>query len=270
MYTDAKIAFEKAISMDKSNKSAYIDIHKKYLEKQRLDDAYYFIKLATINHIDTDNMNKLLTEIESKFEVIKIDYFVKPHRLDTLPNKISTKISDDIQLADVTWNNDTVDTSKLGTSVYEGKLVAYGRKVELSLIVKEPEPNKITGFVKKIYDHNGKWYMDFEEVDFYRNYTKSSNDKTATLEANVYGEHLVDSDYYYRNKNNGIKTLEINSDEKINICIHRLGKNGPLSSVVEEISLDKFNTLNVNMGRFMCHLNVENNVITRIEEQFIP
>ncbi|HDK7173437.1 TPA: hypothetical protein PTV74_004027, partial [Clostridium botulinum] len=72
-YDDAKSSFEKAISMDKSNKSSYIEIKNKYMEKKRIDDAYYFIKLAVSNNVDTENMKKLLNDIKSKFEVTKLD-----------------------------------------------------------------------------------------------------------------------------------------------------------------------------------------------------
>jgi len=165
-YTDAKIAFEKAISMDKSNKSTYIDIQTKYLKKGRLDDAYYFTKLAIQNNFDTENMKTILSEIESRLEVIKMDFYINQNEECELPKKILALISDEEILTDVVWNNSTVDTSKLGTSIYEGKLEEYGRKIELRVTVKEREKNKISAYVQNIYNVNGKWYLDYIQLEF--------------------------------------------------------------------------------------------------------
>ncbi len=96
-YDDAKSSFEKAISMDKSNKSSYIEIKNKYMEKKRIDDAYYFIKLAVSNNVDTENMKKLLNDIKSKFEVTKLDAGVYQNHEYQLPDKIKAKINNEEQ-----------------------------------------------------------------------------------------------------------------------------------------------------------------------------
>ncbi len=132
--------------MDKSNKSSYIEIKNKYMEKKRIDDAYYFIKLAVSNNVDTENMKKLLNDIKSKFEVTRLDAGVYQSHEYQLPDKIKAKINNEDKEVGVVWNNNNVDTSKVGTAKYEGKIEQYDRDVELNLeiieIKKEKESKK--------------------------------------------------------------------------------------------------------------------------------
>ncbi len=138
-YDDAKSSFEKAISMDKSNKGAYIEIKNKYMEKKRIDDAYYFIKLAVSNNVDTENMKKLLNDIKSKFQVTKVYVNVYQDNEYKLPDKIKVKINNEDKEVGVVWNNKSVDTSKVGTIKYEGKIEQYDRIAELYLEIIEIE-----------------------------------------------------------------------------------------------------------------------------------
>ncbi len=136
-YNDAKSSFEKAISMDKSNKGSYIEIKNKYMEKNRLDDAYYFVKLAVSNNVDVENMEKLLNDIKAKFEVTKLYVNVYENNEYKLPDKIKAKINNEDKDVSVVWNNNNVDTSKVGTIKYEGKIEQYDRIAELNLKVIE-------------------------------------------------------------------------------------------------------------------------------------
>ena len=270
-YTDAKIAFEKAISMDKSNKSTYIDIQTKYLKKGRLDDAYYFTKLAIQNNFDTENMKTILSEIESRLEVIKMDFYINQNEECELPKKILALISDEEILTDVVWNNSTVDTSKLGTSIYEGKLEEYGRKIELRVTVKEREKNKISAYVQNIYNVNGKWYLDYIQINFHMNGLYSPYDSTATIAALIDGETPNFSGFYIKRLTQFSKTIELSSNVELYICAHRLDYPNSLSSAdLVKVDFEKFKLLNTTSGRAICNLFFENDNITRVEEIFTP
>ncbi|MHB8033905.1 hypothetical protein CF069_08115 [Clostridium botulinum] len=149
-YDDAKSSFEKAILMEKSNKGSYIEIKNKCMEKNRLDDAYYFIKLAVNNNIDTENMKKLLSDIKSKFEVTKLYENVYQNHEYQLPDKIKAKINNEDKEVGVVWNNNNVDTSEVGTIKYQGKIEQYDKIVELNLKVMEFQKENKNQEVKNV------------------------------------------------------------------------------------------------------------------------
>lgn len=283
-YDDAKSAFEKAISMDKANKGAYIEIKNKYMEKQRLDDAYYIIKLAISNNVDTENMKNLLNEIKSKFEVAKIDVTVYQNDKYNLPTKVKVKINNEEKEVDVVWDNINIDTSKLGTTKYKGKIEKYDRSAELNLKVKKIEKVKKIGGISKVYENNGKRYLKFDEVEFFLN--KDVNDTTAEKEARKdgYSEHgpydgdnpfdsngRVYDNHYIRNKDKSLKTYEVSPNVQISVCGFEV-KSDTVDQ--QKISYEKFKTLNMDDRHrykgILCHIYLENNVVVKIEQQYIP
>ena len=69
----AKSVFEKIIKKSKNNPEMYLMIKDKYIEANRLDDAYYFINLAIMNKVDVEKMKEVQKEISSKFEVVQLN-----------------------------------------------------------------------------------------------------------------------------------------------------------------------------------------------------
>ncbi|EPY2276436.1 Ig-like domain-containing protein [Clostridium sporogenes] len=298
-YDDAKSSFEKAISMDKSNKGAYIEIKNKYMKKNRIDDAYYFIKLAVSNNVDTENMKKLLNDIKSKFEVVKVYVNVYQDNEYKLPDKIKAKINNEDKEVGVVWNNKSVDTSKVGTIKYEGKIEQYDRIAELYLEIieveketkkedntgkakntqeenknekaKEGKSGKQIGFINEIYEQNGKRYLKYDEVEFFHN--KDVNDRTAEREAIKDGKKILtddgrlENDFYIRNKDKSLETYEISPNAYIYICGYRNNLN---ALDLQKVNYESFKNLGFDHGNFLAYIYVENNVIVRIEEQFIP
>ncbi|GAA0061821.1 MULTISPECIES: Ig-like domain-containing protein [Clostridium] len=298
-YDDAKSSFEKAISMDKSNKGAYIEIKNKYMKKNRIDDAYYFIKLAVSNNVDTENMKKLLNDIKSKFEVVKVYVNVYQDNEYKLPDKIKAKINNEDKEVGVVWNNKSVDTSKVGTIKYEGKIEQYDRIAELYLEiieieketkkedntkkvkkiqeenknekVKEVKEGKQIGFINEIYEQNGKRYLKFDDVQFFLK--KDANDKTPEIEAikdgKIKAENVgkVPCQFYIRNKDKSLGTYEISP----NVDIYISGYRNNLNALdLQKVNYESFKNLGFDNGSFLAYIYVENNVIVRIEEQFIP
>ncbi|HDK7167997.1 TPA: Ig-like domain-containing protein [Clostridium botulinum] len=302
-YDDAKSSFEKAISMDKSNKGAYIEIKNKYMKKNRMDDAYYFIKLAVSNNIDTENMKKLLNDIKSKLEVTKVYVNVYQNNEYKLPDKIKAKINNEDKEVGVVWNNKNVDTSKVGTIKYEGKIEEYDRIVELYLEVieieketkkedntkkvkriqeenknekvKEVKERKQIGFINEIYEQNGKRYLKHDDVQFFR--SKGVNDSTVKAEAIKDGKEKewnagsITHEFYIRNKDTSSETYEISSNVDIYVCKYHINAN-TYTADLEKISYEKFKTLDnvYGQGNALFYIYVENNVIVRIEEQYRP
>ena len=302
-YDDAKSSFEKAILMDKSNKESYIEIKNKYMEKKRTDDAYYFIKLAVTNNVDTENMKKLLNDIKSKFEVVKVYVNVYQDNEYKLPDKIKAKINNEDKEVGVVLNNKSVDTSKVGTIKYEGKIEQYDRIAELYLEiieieketkkedntkkvkkiqeenknekVKEVKNGKQIGFINGIYERNGKRYLKIDEVEFFKN--KDANDRTAEREVIKDGkkEYLLDGrvtdDYYLRNNDNSLENYEISENVEVDVCKYHIDKN--INTIdLQRINYEKFKTLDnvYGQGNALFYIYVEDNVIVKIQEQFRP
>lgn len=272
-YDDAKGNFEKAISMDKSNKGAYIEIKNKYMEKQRIDDAYYFIKSAINNNVDTENMKELLNDIKSKFEVTKLEVNVNQNDEYNLPAKIKAKINNEDKEVDVQWSKNSVDTSKLGDVKYQGKIEQYDRSAELNLKVIKVEKLKKIGGISKVYEESGNRYLKFDDIEFYLN--KDAEDRIAEAEAKKDGEYLPDGrvpdGYYIRNKDNSLATYKISPNAKISVCGFMLN----LDTVAKQtISYEKFKTLDMgDRPRYkgvLCYIYLENNVVVKIEQQYIP
>ncbi|MDS1008128.1 tetratricopeptide repeat protein [Clostridium sporogenes] len=308
-YDDAKSSFEKAVSMEKSNKESYIEIKNKYMGKNRLDDAYYFVKLAVNNNVDTENMKKLLSDIKSRFEVTKLYINVYQNNEYKLPDKIKAKINNEDKEVEVIWNNKSVDTSEIGTTKYQGKIEQYDRIAELNLKVlqspkekkenknkeekinkninnsqkpyndkniKEVKSGKQIGFINRIYEQNGKKYLKFDKVEFFKN--KDSNDRTAEREAIKDGkeDYLFDdgriaNDYYLRNNDNSLEEYEISPNVQVNVCTYHINSN--INTIdLQRISYEKLKTLDnvYGQGNALFYIYVEDNVIVKIQEQFRP
>ncbi|MDU1422109.1 MAG: Ig-like domain-containing protein [Clostridium botulinum] len=206
-YDDAKSSFEKAILMDKSNKESYIEIKNKYMEKKRTDDAYYFIKLAVTNNVDTENMKKLLNYIKSKFEVTKAYVNVYQNNEYKLPDKIKVKINNEDKEVEVVWNNKNIDTSKVGTIKYEGKIEQYDRMAELNLkIIKAQEQeksnpennNKVDSKNNnKVLEHSKNNKVDFTQeksLEYAKKYYKNNEDLSYSIIPEVKNQN--DKKYY--------------------------------------------------------------------------
>jgi Bacterial Ig-like domain (group 4). len=276
-YDDAKSSFERALSMDKSNKGAYIEIKNKYIEKQRLDDAYYIIKLAISNDVDTEEMRQMLNDIKSKFEVTKLSVNVYQNNKYTLPSKIKVRINNEEEDVDVVWNGNNVDTSKLGSVMYEGKIDQYDRSVELELNIIKLEKVKMIGGISYLFEKNGKRYLDFDDVEFF--YDKDRNDRTAENEAKKdgYGPDFFNEDgripdnYYIRNNDRSVKTYEISSKSEISVCGWRVGNNTISQQKSNYEQLKSYTDYKGNKyDGILCYIYLENNVVVKVEEQYRP
>lgn len=263
-YEDAKSTFEKAISMDKANKGAYIEIKNKYMEKQRLDDAYGIIKTAISNNVDTENMKEILKDIKSKFEDIKLDISLYENSEYHLPTKVRTKINNEDKELDVVWSNNSIDTSKIGKVKYEGKVEQYDRNVELNLNIIESKRERKTGYISKVYEQGGVRYITIDIIEFYFN---EKDNRIADIEAEKDGVKAYEGVYYIRNNNKTLRNIQLSSDAEITLCGYRFN----LETLYQNpVSYAKFKEMKQQQERFLCHISLENDVVVKIEEQYVP
>lgn len=273
-YDEAKAYFIKAISLDKSNKDLYLEIKDIYIDSNRLDDAYFIIKTALINDVDTDNMNIILNEIASKFDTIKLSKTINQNSSFSLPYNTEIELNNNKITLPIYWTNSKVDTSKLGAFIYEGVNQEYGRKVELELSVTANNYDSSYGYIKSIYKSNDKIYADIDLVEFYtedKALEEAIKDNKATLDSN--GKCVYLKDYYTRNINSTVTTYEL--DKNFSYSEHYsepVQINEELSTYVakhkvfnyDEIIDNYSNTLISNPNKTFVKISAKNNMIYSI------
>lgn len=287
-YDEAKAYFNKAISLDKSNKDLYLEIKDIYMESNKLDDAYFIIKSALTNNVDVENMKIVANEISSKFDVINLNYSIYQGLEYNLPESITTDIKDESLSLPIVWDVSQPDTTTAGTFTYYAFNEEYGRQVAMNLTVLENVYDKQIGYINKMYSSNGKLYIDVDLVEFYfgnkeslQEFINDNPDKYKVyLPINNNGEYYVPNGYYIRNNSDKITTYEVSSDSTFQLLNHdliRLGydpKPKENSSIPESVSLDTFksyidNSLDKERGS-MCWIELKNGVAYSIYRQYTP
>lgn len=271
-YEDAKKEYEKAISIDKLNKHTYLQIKDNYVQKGRFDDAFYIIKLAIDNKVDTDNMKSIQEDIKKNFNTIILENSVYQNKAFNLPKEASFKLNNEEEIKEnISWDIDKVDTTKVGTFNYEGFIQQYGRKVTLTLKVLPTISEKKIGYVENVYEKNGKRYLDLNEIEFYRDekaLEEAIKDVEAALDDD--GTYFVPDGYYIRDNNKTLKAYEISNNSKQSLCAFVINKQDSTIDL-KEVSFQQFRDYTNNKEyRAICWVNIENNIVTKVEMQFTP
>jgi len=302
-YIEARKSYETAITKGKNDKQIYMDIKDQYLNKNRYDDAYYIIKLAIENKVDTENMEKVLTSIRDKMEGVELSYeiyedngsFVLPEEVDiTLDNN---KVKDY-----VLWENENHDISnKPGQYSYNGITKEYGRNVHVTLDVKENVKESVKenvkesvkenvkentkenihdskiGYVKNIYTENDTVYISFDEVQFYTGeeaVTEAKKDGNKATEQED-GTYVVHDDYYIRNSIAETKVYEVSKGAVMNLLAFEVD---PSNNTIELQNVD-YSTLKKYIDTWkdtsaeralLFNVGMENGIVTKMDRQFTP
>ena len=213
-FTEANDLYNKALSLDKSNKDLYIKIKDDLLNSNRYEDAYNIVKKAINNNVDVDNMKSALKDISDKFEVIKLSNSIYQNGNYSLPKEVSTMISGEEVNIPVSWENQVVDTANIGTFAFQGYNEEYGRNITVELTVLENVYDKQIGSIKKIYTSNGKTYIDIDLVEFYTGeeaLAEAKKDNAAAYDETT-GEYFLPFGNYIRNNYSTITTYEVSKD----------------------------------------------------------
>lgn len=301
-YDEAKAYFNKAISLDKSNKDLYLKIKDIYMESNKFDDAYFIIKTALANGVDSENMKAIAKEISSKFDVIKLTNSVYQDSEFNLPQSVTTDINEEQISLPLTWNVSKVDTTNAGTFSYYGINEEYGRQVEMNLTILENIYDKQIGCINNIYTIDGKTYIDVDLVEFYRGreeslreFLKDNKDKDKIdLPTNDKGEYYVPDSYYIRNNYDKLTTYEVSNNCSFQLLNHDfldLGINvaPPKNSSITEVASFKDFKDYINLRKSMdigdlaikdnkpltnrgtlCWIELKNGVAYSIYRQYTP
>ena len=268
-YEKAKKAYEESISMGINNKDTYLKIKDKYLEKKRFDDAYYIIKLAIENNVDTDNMKNILDSIKKNFEEINIENSVHQNNGYELPKETVISINGKDVKGIIKWDSNNVGTSTPGTFNYKGAIEQYGRTVNLRLNITPIVKEKKIGWIKEINDS----YISLDEVEFYLgsevSYAEVKKDNSDKIARDENGREYVPDGYYIRNNSEEITTYTIDENTVFEICKYSIieTSTGDLIPVSYE-TLKK--AVDDHKRGILCWIYTEDNKITKIEQQYIP
>lgn len=268
---EAKEYFNKAISLEKENKDTYIRIKDKYVSINKLDEAYNIIKTAISNNVDVDNMNLILKEISSKFEVIKISNSIYQNDNYTLPKEVNINMSDTSITIPVTWDNENVDTKTTGASTYEGYNDKYGRKVILELTVMENVYDKQVGWVKNLYIDNDKLYVDVDLIELYLGHDEALREAIKDGKAGIdeNGEYFLPAPIWIRNNSETTVTYPLNSDSSINLLYPF--DSATLVNASHDDLLKAYNeSLNNERRELLIWIETRNGSAYKITEQYLP
>lgn len=203
-FQEAKNLYKKVILMDKSNKDLYLEIKNEYIKKDRLDDAYEIIRIAIDNNVYGEGMQKVLDDIESKFEVVEYNVNIKKNDQYVLPQEGEVNINGEKIAVPITWENKDVDTSNLGEFIYKGMNEQYGRTFIMNIKVEfkpltEAEVRIITIQAKKVLTDIVSC-VNFDAstmiIEEGRSFAISNNYKTKDQVMNALYEYYTDDAIY--------------------------------------------------------------------------
>ena len=286
-YTEARKSYEAAITKGKNDKQIYMDIKDQYLNKNRYDDAYYIIKLAIENKVDTENMEKVLTSIRDKMETVELSYEIyEDNGSFVLPEEVDITVDNNKVKDYVLWEKENHDISnKPGHYSYNGITKEYGRNVYVTLNVKanikentkEDIYDSKFGIVKDIYTDNGTVYILFDEVEFYTGeeaLAEAKKDNKAIKEED--GTYIVYDDYYTRNSVAEAKVYEVSKDAAMNLLAYEVNPdNNTIDSQKVNYDtfkkhIDKYNKDISAERALLCKVDMKNNIVETMSRQYTP
>ena len=227
-FTEANDLYNKALSLDNTNKDLYIEIKDNLLNSNRYEDAYNVVKKAIDNNIDVDNMKKIANDIArdiaSNFQTIQVNYSIYDSSSFTLPSTITTTLDNNEVTLNVAWDNSSVNTKKIGEYSYKGFSEEHFRNIEAKVNILNRK-EKVIGSIKNIYTSNGKTYIDVDLVEFYFGKELALQEAMKDNNKIVYDEEkgpYVPDGYYIRNNYNTITTYEVSDNCNYKLLEHDL------------------------------------------------
>ncbi|MBU3108850.1 tetratricopeptide repeat protein [Clostridium gasigenes] len=282
-FANAKLTYEKAISIDKVNKDIYLEIKDKYLELTRFDDALYFVQLALNNNTDVDNMKIISDSIKSNFETATINKSLYEGDAYTLPSELTTKINNEDISVPITWNNSVINTSNAGTFSYSGVNKEYSRQFTATLTVSPAVFDEKYCYVKNIYKSNGKTFIDVDLVEFFRDDKAIEESKKDNINIAISmtedGSGFIYSDHYIRNNLINLTTYDVSEKSIFNLLSYEINQETINSNDTSTVTYDKFESYinshanisdSKNPRPLLCIIKLKDNVVYDISRTFTP
>lgn len=278
-YAEARKSYEAAITKGKNDKQIYTDIKDEYIKKKRYDDAYYIIKLAIDNKVDTENMENILASIRGKMEGVELSYDIYEDDISfALPEEVEI-IVDNNKIKDyVLWEKSKIDIlNQPGQYSYNGVTKEYGRNVHVTLNIKENMYDSRIGYVKNIYTDNNIIYISFDEVEFYTGedaLVEAKKDNKAIKEED--GTYIVYDDYYIRNSVVETKVYEVSKDVAMNLLAYEVNPDNnkidfqTVNYDTFKKHIDKYKKNTSAARALLCKVDMKDSIVASISRQFTP
>ncbi len=278
-YAEARKSYEAAITKGKNDKQIYTDIKDEYIKKKRYDDAYYIIKLAIDNKVDTENMENILASIRGKMEGVELSYDIYEDDISfALPEEVEI-IVDNNKIKDyVLWEKSKIDIlNQPGQYSYNGVTKEYGRNVHVTVNIKENMYDSRIGYVKNIYTDNNIIYISFDEVEFYTGedaLVEAKKDNKAIKEED--GTYIVYDDYYIRNSVVETKVYEVSKDVAMNLLAYEVNPDNnkidfqTVNYDTFKKHIDKYKKNTSAARALLCKVDMKNSIVASISRQFTP
>ncbi|WP_346936536.1 tetratricopeptide repeat protein [Clostridium sp.] len=290
-YTEARKSYEAAIAKGKNDKQIYMDIKDKYIEKGRYDDAYHIIKLAIENKVDTENMEKELTSIRDKMEIVELSYEIYEDKDSfVLPEEVDITVDNNKVKDYVLWEkeNHTI-SNKPGQYSYNGVTKEYGRNVHVTLNVKANIKEDIKenakediydskfGIVKDIYTDNGTVYISFDEAEFYFGWEEAVAEAVKDNKAmqKEDGTYTLPDPYYIRYHIGEIKVYEVSKDASFNLLSYDVDPSNNHTSELQSVDYSTFKKKIDNwkggyVSNLQFNVDMKNGIVTKMSKQYTP
>jgi len=129
------------------------------------------------------------------------------------------------------------------------------------------------GYIKAVYEKKNKRYLDLDDIEW----LTGEEAQKAKLEdggCEQNEECLIENDYYIRNKDKKLKTLEISPEALIFMQTFNMEKEGIVWNREVEFDLFKNLFLSVSQNRYKDSIpfvvKIDDGTIAKITEQYMP
>ncbi|HDP69984.1 MAG TPA: DUF1049 domain-containing protein [Actinobacteria bacterium] len=135
------------------------------------------------------------------------------------------------------------------------------------MVTPKPKISRECGVLKQVYTSGGKNYLKIDYVQFL---VGEEADEAAREDGEIGpGEHAP-NDYYIRNVSPKIRTLEVDKGAEIVVETYPITAEGFVLNK-QELNFTTFKQAFENdQITALCWITLENNVVIKIEEQFVP
>ncbi|MDU4892256.1 MAG: tetratricopeptide repeat protein [Clostridium sp.] len=250
-YGEARKSYDTALAKESTNKQLYLDIKDKYIKAKRYDDAYYIIKLAIKNNVDTEEMNEILVDIRNMMETEYL--FFEKYKGDTafeLTDEVVINVGEGSVIDYIVWSDWDNSIDNVGEYIFHGVTKEYGRNIVATLNIhekkieyeKEIKDEKKIGFVRDILVKDDKIYISYDEVEFFRDeeaYSEKRKDGKMTYDNE--GNEILWVPYYIRNTYENEVTYKVAESATYNLCYSAIDPYSDKSGDgVEGVDFDTF------------------------------
>lgn len=152
---------------------------------------------------------------------------------------------------------------------FRGTFKVSAEKANSNYIMEEISEKKI-GYITKVYEKDGRRYLSFDDVKFL---TGSEAVEAARKDGNAIfekGNYYVLDDYYIVNEDKTLKDYVMDENASLSLLGFMVSDNGE-DITNRRIDYIKFKeAINTKDYPKLCYIYIKNNVVIKVEGQYVP